>query len=116
MKLDDLDRALSESREIQPSGGFAASVMVAVRRDAQMPPALTFPWKRAVVGLTTCAALTIVGVALALTSGPVRWVTPDWFDRNLVAVLSAELYWTAGSLLASLVSFRWSMRLVGYRS
>jgi hypothetical protein len=116
VKSDDLDRVLSESREIRPSGSFASTVMVAVRREAGAPAPLAFPWTRTAVGLASCAVLTTAGVVAVLAGAPVRWVTPEWVGRALVAASSTEMLWLAASLVTSLVSFRWSMRLVGHRS
>lgn len=116
MKQDDLDRALSGSREIRVSERFAAAVMVEVRREALAPPRLAFPWKRCVAGLATCVALTFASVVIALTAEPSQWSTPAWLDGVKVAAQSAALQWTAVALLVSLASSRWSMRLAGYRS
>lgn len=116
MKKDDLDRALSESREIRVTDGFTLSVMESVRKEAEAPPPLVFPWKRAAPGVAACAVIILVVVWSALTSGPSEWVRPEWLDQALVAVRSVALQATVASLLMSLVSFRWSMRLVGYRN
>ena len=51
MKPDDLDPWLVDDDAIVPSSGFTASVMEAVEREASMPPAIPFPWKRALPGL-----------------------------------------------------------------
>ena len=116
MKPDDLDRVLSESREIRPSESFTGSVMTAVRREAEAPPPLAFPWKRALPGLAACATLTAVGVVMVLIAGPSEPAAAEWIGAGLAALRSAEVQWIAGSLLLSLLSFRGSMRLVGYRS
>jgi hypothetical protein len=59
MERDDLDRFLSDD-EIVPSSGFVARVMDAVRVEAAAPPAIPFPWLRALPG--------IVAVVIALAS------------------------------------------------
>ena len=58
MGFDDLDRFLSDD-EIVPSSGFAARVMDAVRVEAAAPPAIPFPWLRALPGI----AATVVSFA-----------------------------------------------------
>src|SRR5262249_639499 len=45
---DDFDRVLLASDDIEPSSGFTASVMSAVREEAATPPPIPFPWCRAV--------------------------------------------------------------------
>lgn len=64
MNDDELERILSEE-EILPSSGFTASVMDAVRREAQTPAPIPFPWKRALPGMIV-AALTIMLAAAAI--------------------------------------------------
>jgi hypothetical protein len=56
---DDIDHMLSNEDSIVPSSGFAASVMETVRRDAETPPPIPFPWKRALPGLVSCAGALI---------------------------------------------------------
>jgi len=116
VKQDDLDRVLSESREVRPSEGFTDSVMARVRVEAKAPPPLAFPWKRVAPGLVTCVVLTIVAVGIVFSSGPSQWTTPQWLDQTIDATQSVAVQWTVVALLASLVSFRWSMRLAGYRN
>jgi hypothetical protein len=60
MERDDLDRFLSDD-DIVPSSGFVARVMDAVRVDANAPPAIPFPWARALPGI---AATMVTFVAL----------------------------------------------------
>ena len=115
MKQDDLDRALSTSREIRPSEGFTDVVMTRARSEAEAPAPLEFPWKRAAPGMAACALLLIVGIVIAVVSDPVYLGPPEWFDPLLVAAKSVAVQWTAFALLVSLVSYRGSMRLAGYR-
>lgn len=51
MNHDELDRLLSREQEIIPSSGFTSSVMNAVHAQAQAPPPIPFPWKRALPGM-----------------------------------------------------------------
>ena len=116
MNQDDLDRALSESREIRVSDDFATSVMARVRTEAKAPPPLVFPLKRLSAGLGTCVVLLVVAVWITLTAGPSEWVHPGWIDPIIATAQSVAVQWTVVALLASLMSFRWSMRLAGCRN
>jgi hypothetical protein len=60
VRNDDIDRVLSNEDSIVPSSGFAASVMEAVRREAEIPPPIPFPWKRALPGLVSFAGALII--------------------------------------------------------
>ncbi len=64
MDHDDLDRLLSHEPEIVPSSGFTASVMKAVRVQAQAPPPIPFPWKRALPGIAA-AVLSLAWIVFA---------------------------------------------------
>jgi len=113
---DDIDRVLSGEDTIVPSSGFTASVMETVRRDAETPPPIPFPWKRAMPGLVSCvgalAAFLSLGVAL-----------PGWgaeVSRRLIRTVDmakdAGFGWIAVALLVSLVSVAVSLRLAGRRA
>jgi len=116
VKQDDLDRAMSESREIRPSEGFTDSVMARVRLEAKAPPPLVFPWKRVAPGMATCIVLTIAAAVFAFSSGPSQSPAPQWLHQAITVTQSAALQWTGATLLASLLSYRLSMRLAGYRN
>jgi hypothetical protein len=61
---EELDRALARDAEgVRASPRFAAAVMAAVRREAQVPPPIPFPWTRAAPGIA--AALLLVAFAVA---------------------------------------------------
>jgi hypothetical protein len=60
---DELERALAED-SIEPSSGFAAGVMNAVRLAAAEPPPLRFPWGRLALGIAACALLARAGTDL----------------------------------------------------
>ena len=64
MNHDDLDGLYSHEPEIVPSSGFTASVMDAVRAQAQAPPPIPFPWKRALPGIAA-AVLALVWIIFA---------------------------------------------------
>jgi hypothetical protein len=107
---DDIDRVLSSDDSIVPSSGFAASVMEAVRRDAETPPPIPFPWKRALPGLIFCfgalAALFIMGL-----SQPGRGTEMSVTLTQIVNLANnAGVGWIALALVVSLVSVVVSMR------
>lgn len=59
-----LDAALHDD-SLEPSSGFAGSVMAAVRAQAAAPPPIPFPWRRALPGiLAASAALALLLVVL----------------------------------------------------
>lgn len=97
MSSDDIDRVLSNEDSIVPSSGFAASVMEAVRQEAETPPPIPFPWKRALPGLVSCVGALIIlivvvfsrpGRGTELPDGLVRAVQPACWIA-LAAVVSA---------------------------
>jgi hypothetical protein len=68
----DLDRALAADHDcILPSSGFVGSVMNTVYAEAAAPVPLTFPWKRALPGLTV-GAVVVVAVILSVLIGFLR--------------------------------------------
>ena len=81
MKPDDLDPWLVDDDAIVPSSGFTASVMEAVEREASMPPAIPFPWKRALPGLAALVVAllaTVAGITLfGVWQCPMTAVPPD---------------------------------------
>jgi hypothetical protein len=115
MEHDDLDRVLSGEEDIVPSSGFVASVMDAVRREAEAPPQIPFPWKRALAGLAACtlALVSFVIVALMQTGGQAE---SSVLAAALESARAAGAGWIALALLLSLVSVRLSMRLTGGRT
>ena len=121
MKNDELDRVLSKKEDIQPSSGFAASVMEAVRSEASAPPPIPFPWKRALPVLLL-AALMLIAVVVAGVEAIVNvsrgaaaseLATSSWsfLTPDAHGTVGTELGWTAAALLAAFVSVKLSMRL-----
>lgn len=113
MSHDDLDRILSrEEEEILPSSGFAASVMDAVRREANAPPPIPFPWRRA-LPLIAAASVALVLVVVVLVMGIAQFgrggagsPSPGEWTPTLPAFVNATLTSAAGwVLLALAVSF-----------
>lgn len=115
----DIDRMLSRQDEILPSSGFAVSVMDAVRSEADAPPPIPFPWKRALPAAALAAA------ALLATMVWVVVVVVQFSRESLATAPPATLFivahwglnsvagWTGLSLLVALVSAKLSMRLAG---
>ena len=48
---------MAEETPISPSAALAQQVMAAVRREAALPAALVFPWRRMAACLAACAVL-----------------------------------------------------------
>jgi hypothetical protein len=97
---EEMDRALAGGGGIVPSSGFASSVMEAVRRDAEAPPPIPFPWKRALPGLIVCVAAAVV--LLFAGSGPHAAVDVH---------IDAGTRWTLVALLVAALSVVVSVRL-----
>ena len=124
MKLDDdLDRILSSEADIVPSSGFASSVMDAVRREASAPPAIPFPWARALAGLIAAGLTLLVAIVLrfdqlvaAIKAPPRPLALPSWANAILISPLTMESVWVALAVLLTLVSVRLSMRFVSGKS
>ena len=126
MNTDELDRMLSKRDEIQPSSGFAASVMEAVRSEASAPPPIPFPWKRALPVLLLAgivlASVVIAGVA-AIASASRGAATPElatslWSTLTpyTQGAVANDVTWTAAALLAAFASVKLSMRLTSGRA
>jgi hypothetical protein len=75
MNGDDFERAL-EQDSIEPSSGFAAGVMNAVRLTAAEPPPLRFPWGRLVLCFAACAVLAGAGSTLTAEASQ-AWAAAD---------------------------------------
>ena len=91
MTDEELDRLLSEEPEIDPSPGFAASVMKAVRTEAATPPPISFPWLcagplLACWGLISVALIAALFRPLGSPAASVFRLRVDW------AALVAQLY------------------------
>jgi hypothetical protein len=61
---DELEHILSAADGLEPSAGFARDVMGAVRRQAEEPPPLPFPWGRFALGVVACLTAAAAGAAL----------------------------------------------------
>ena len=123
MKLDDdLDRILSRDGEIVPSSGFASSVMDAVRQEASAPPAIPFPWKRALPGVIFAAVAFVSAVTLgfnqllAFSAVPLVPAVQKWLDTAVKSPLIAESGWIVLAVLLTLLSMKLSIRFVSHKS
>src|SRR5262245_14322302 len=74
---DELDRALSNEPDIDPSPAFVRTVMAAVEREAAGPPPLPFPWLRAAPIGVAALGVVVVGVYAALSAPPPAGPSPD---------------------------------------
>jgi hypothetical protein len=121
---EEIDQMLSRDDEIQPSSGFAASVMDAVRREAAAPPPIPFPWKRALPGMVAGGlVLALVLVAGIVGIAQISKVTPQSSISLPYAMpplfhggIESAATWTVLSLLVALVSVKLSMRLASGRA
>jgi hypothetical protein len=71
MTADDLEGILASDDTLEPSSGFAASVMGAVRGEAVERPSIPFPWWRFALGVAACVALAGGGSLWLAQAGPV---------------------------------------------
>ena len=121
MNHDELDRILAKRDDIQPSSGFAASVMEAVREESAAPPPIPFPWKRALPVLVFAALALVVVVAagavsiVQLSRGEVtsQVASSIWnlLPASAHGSAGTSVAWTAAALLAAFVSVKLSMSL-----
>jgi hypothetical protein len=108
MRPEDIDLILTRDDNIVPSSGFTASVMDAVTREANTPPPIPFPWKRALPGLAWCLA---VSISFFITGPGTNYSPPP---ANAVLDLSKLLGgvgWITAALVVSLVSVTLSIRM-----
>jgi len=126
MNHDELDRILSKQDDIQPSSGFAVSVMEAVREEATAPPPIPFPWKRALpillFAVLALAAVAVAGVAAitqigrGATGPPVAASLWSMLPAQARSPMGVDLGWAAAALFAAFVSAKVSMRLAAGRT
>jgi hypothetical protein len=109
--VDELDRILASEESITPSPGFAGSVMRAVRVEAEAPPAIAFPWRRALPGLLVCLVALGWAMAALFTSG-----APLGGPEAVATVQAWQSLWTDGAawpvlaLVASFAAYRFFRR------
>jgi hypothetical protein len=125
------DSAAARAESIEPSSGFAASVMERVREEAAAAAALgpiRFPWRRAVPGIcmvvlavavcVTLLALASIGVVhlashaiFSATAQGSRGAVAEWTD----AAMRLHLGWLAVGVLIAFVPFSLSRGLMAGR-
>lgn len=124
MNDNDLERVLSQTEEIVPSSGFAASVMDAVREEAERPEPIPFPWKWTLPGFAVSVLMAVVlvvrGVHVEVHAGHSEdtalalkhmfAMLPQGLTSDPI-LLAVE--WIGLALLVSLVAVWFSMRLAG---
>jgi hypothetical protein len=113
---DDIDRVLSSEDSIVPSSGFAISVMEAVRRDAEAPPPIPFPWKRALPGLIYCLGALVAFLIPGLSRPGRSTELSKGLTRVVGIAMDAGMGWVAAALVLSLVSVVLSIRVFGRRA
>lgn len=113
--MDELDRILSTERQITPSPGFAHAVMRAVREEAEVPPAIPFPWRR-MIPLIAAAAVLIVAALIAIPSLPAAGPSPlaesAVVQQLLAAFTALPIGYLTAALLGSFITVRLSLRMV----
>jgi hypothetical protein len=110
MRQHELDHILSREKEIGPSAKFTASVMGAIRSEAEAPPPISFPWVRALPGLIAGAgALFWIIVQRPESPGVPRATSASlfqsWIDRLAPILKSAETAGMGWVLLSLIVTF-----------
>jgi hypothetical protein len=89
--MDRLDRALRSEETLTPSAGFTAAVMAEVRREAEAPRPLPFPWRRVLAVLGLGLAVGAAGLALIFFGVLQPQTLTAWFGRLLASVGDAAL-------------------------
>ena len=119
MRQDDFDRFLSKDQEITPSSGFVVSVMDAVRRETEVPPAIPFPWKRALPGLSAAGfafvSVFVVGITLFIRETPTQPLPakfPSAFALIFQGWNAVGASWIVLALVLSFASVKLSRRFV----
>ena len=111
MTRDDLDRLLAGDDDLQPSCGFAASVMEAVERAASMPPPLPFPWWRALPG--ALALIVALAAAIRIGVGAASDVAPAVPLLDLLSIAAhPQVAWMAAALVLTIVPGVLALRLM----
>jgi len=110
-ELVAIDRILVSEDALVPSSGFAAAVMERVREEAAAPAPIPFPWKRVAPGAAVAAVALGWGVfELAAAAKTLPATALIAFGSNTQALASAG--WTALAVLASLLAWRLSRRMM----
>ena len=107
MERDDLDRLLSDD-DIVPSSGFVARVMDAVHAEAAAPPAIPFPWVRALPGIGATVVAFVAIIAGFVSLGSEGAASPPTAASNLAT--ESVVAWLVVVLLLCTVPLALSLR------
>jgi hypothetical protein len=111
---DEFDNIVAGEEEIVPSSGFVASVMEAVRQDAEAPQPIAFPWIRALPGLIALG-VAFAMLIVAVVQG-IRMPAESWSDSSAAFCQwiwqRPDAGWITFALLLSLCSIFVTVRLV----
>jgi hypothetical protein len=115
MSRDDLERILASERGVTPSPDFVSRVMSGVRREAALPPAIAFPWRRLRPILVACgaalaAAFVLFAILLSRSGAPLGTLERGPMIHIAAAVGASGLPLLLGMLSASWLLFRLSLR------
>src|SRR5262245_45020506 len=102
--MEDIDRLLRTPDGVEPSPGFVAEVMVAVRREHRDEPAPSFPWLPLGAGLAVAAALAATGALLLsrVEGTSAALAASSWVMARCAPVLMAAVATLLGLGLARL--------------
>jgi hypothetical protein len=115
MNSEDLDRILASEEPLEPSSGFAASVMTRVREAAAEPPPLPFPWLRFVLGALVLAALAGFSGWMIATSPAARTSLSALAAMLSNQRVSAPVATTVASLVGTYLLVRITLSWTGAR-
>jgi hypothetical protein len=114
MTMDELDRILGSEESLQPSSGLADEVMKAIRREAETPAPLKFPWIRFIPGVAGGVTLVVTGIILMILhglpqgSGPGLEQLAQWLNHPAASTWGMVI----GSLAFSYLAYKLPMALV----
>ncbi len=109
--MDDLDRILAGESGIEPSSGFAETVMDAVRAEAARPAPIPFPWRRLLPGLALSCVLLVVAAILATRAGaPMLRLPPIDPEAIARAAVASGIPWALAALAGSWLIVRLALR------
>jgi len=99
--MTERDPWLATEPDLEPSFGFAASVMNAVREAATEAPPLQFPWRRFLTGLCLSIAASAAVVAADLRGVALFTATADAFSE-----LAIPLAYGMAGIMCALATVR----------
>jgi hypothetical protein len=106
MKDDELERILADDATIAPSAEFSSSVMAAVEREAAAPPALEFPWSRALPGFVATTAALAVAIWQGIDS-----LNAEQARQLLALATGMELHWLLLAVAITVLSVTLPLKL-----